>query len=154
MAPEMIDKARENVEKNEESNVEFRFGELEHLPVADESVDVIVSNCVVNLSPEKRRVFTEAFRVLRPGGRLAISDVVVTAELPPEVRSDPSAVAACVGGASTITTLESILDEVGFENVSIDSKAESEAFIREWDADRALSDYLVSATIEGEKPGE
>lgn len=152
MTPAMVEKARENVETNGATNVEFRLGEIEHLPVADESVDVIVSNCVVNLSPDKPQVFRDAYRVLRPGGRLAISDVVLTTELPADVQTDPTSVAACVGGASSIPALETMLFDAGFTNVSLDPKADSEAFIREWDAERDLSDYVVAATIEGEKP--
>ena len=152
MTPEMIEKARENVTKNDAVNVEFRLGEIEHLPVADASVDVIISNCVVNLSPDKSQVFSEAFRVLRPGGRLAISDVVLTTQLPADVRMDPDSVAACVAGASPIAELESMLDDVGFTEISITPKEESEALIRDWDDERDLSEYLVSASIEGQKP--
>ncbi len=152
MTPEMVEKARDNVETNDASNVEFRLGEIEHLPVADESVDVIISNCVVNLSPDKPQVFREAYRVLRPGGRLAISDVVATTDLPVDLQADPTSVASCVGGASTIDALESMLDDAGFTNVSIEPKDDSEEFIREWDDDYDLGDYLVSARIEGEKP--
>ena len=152
MTPEMIEKARENVAKNDATNVEFRLGEIEHLPVADVSVDVIISNCVVNLSPDKSQVFSEAFRVLRPGGRLAISDVVLTTQLPADVRMDPDSVAACVAGASPIAELESMLDDVGFTEISITPKEESEALIRDWDDERDLSEYLVSASIEGQKP--
>ncbi|WP_435348513.1 arsenite methyltransferase [Haloarchaeobius sp. HRN-SO-5] len=153
MTPEMVTKARENVAKNDASNVEFRLGEIEHLPVADETVDVVISNCVVNLSPEKRQVFAEAFRVLEPGGRLAISDVVQTAPFPDDVRTDPESLAACVSGASTVDRLESMLEDVGFVSVDIAPKDESEEFISEWDDERDLSEYLVSATIEGVKPG-
>ncbi|MFD1562915.1 arsenite methyltransferase [Haloarchaeobius amylolyticus] len=152
MTPEMVEKARENVTKNGATNVEFRLGEIEHLPVADESVDVILSNCVVNLSPDKSQVFSEAFRVLRPGGRLAISDVVQTTQFPEAVQQNPASVAGCVAGASPISELESILDDVGFTAISIDPKEESEAFIRDWDEERDVSDYIVSATIEGKKP--
>jgi arsenite methyltransferase len=152
MTPEMIETARENVETNAASNVEFRLGEIEHLPVADESVDVILSNCVVNLSPDKPQVFREAHRVLRPGGRLAISDVVLTAELPTDLRADPASVAACVGGAASIPALEEMLTDAGFADVSVEPKADSDEFIREWDSERDLSDYIVAATIEGEKP--
>ncbi|WP_135855340.1 arsenite methyltransferase [Halorussus salinus] len=152
MTPEMVSKARENVSKNDASNVEFRLGEISHLPVADETVDVVISNCVVNLAPEKRQVFAEAYRALRPGGRLAISDVVQTAPFPEEVRMDPDSLTACVAGASTVDALEATLDDVGFEAVEIEPKSESTEFIREWDAERDLSEYLVSATIEARKP--
>ncbi|RBI62160.1 arsenite S-adenosylmethyltransferase [halophilic archaeon] len=152
MTPEMVEKARENVDANDATNVEFRLGEIEHLPVADGSVDVILSNCVLNLSPDKPRVFREAYRVLRPGGRLAISDVVLTTELPTDLRSDPASVAACVGGAASIPALEAMLTEAGFTDVSVEPKADSDEFIRDWDSERDLSDYIVAATIEGEKP--
>ena len=152
MTPEMVEKARDNVEANDASNVEFRLGEIEHLPVADGSVDVIISNCVVNLSPDKSRVFREAYRVLQPGGRLAISDVVLTTELPTELEADPASVAACVGGAASISALEEMLSDAGFTDVSVEPKEDSEEFIRDWDEERDLSDYVVSATIEGKKP--
>lgn len=152
MTPAMVEKARANVEKNETSNVEFRLGEIEHLPVPDASIDVIISNCVINLSPDKPRVFEEAFRVLRPGGRLAIADVVRTTQFPTDIRRDPSSVAGCVAGASSIDELESMLEKAGFTEIAIEPKAESEEFIREWDDDRDVSDYIVSATIEGMRP--
>jgi SAM-dependent methyltransferase len=152
MTPAMVERARENVAKNDLSNVEFRLGEIEHLPVADGVVDIVISNCVVNLSPDKPRVFREAYRVLRPGGRLAISDVVETAPMPDDVRADPESVAACVAGASTVSELEAMLDAAGFVDVAIEPKADSEAFIREWDDARDVSEYVVSATIEGRKP--
>ena len=154
MTPEMVERARANVEKNEIENVEFRLGEIENLPVPDEHVDVIISNCVVNLSPAKRRVFEEAFRVLRPGGRLAIADVVMTAEIPPEFRADPESVAACVAGAATIDDLREVVEHAGFESVSIQPKEDSEEFIREWSDEHPLEAYLVSAVIEAEKPHE
>ena len=152
MTPEMVETARENAATNDATNVEFRLGEIEHLPVADETVDVILSNCVVNLSPDKPQVFREAYRVLRPGGRLAVSDVVATAEIPTERRLDPSSVAACVSGAASIPALEAMLTDAEFTDVSIEPKAESDEFIRDWDAERDVSDYLVAATIEGQKP--
>jgi SAM-dependent methyltransferase len=148
----MIEKARENAAQNDASNVAFRLGEIEHLPVADGTVDVIISNCVVNLSPDKPQVFADAYRTLRPGGRLAISDVVLTAELPSDVRRDPESVSACVAGASRIADLESMLQDVGFTDISITPKEDSEEFIREWDDERDLSEYIVSANIEGRKP--
>lgn len=152
MTPEMVEKARENARQNGSGNVEFRLGEIEHLPVSDDSVDVTISNCVVNLSPDKPQVFNEAFRVLRPGGRLAISDVVLTAEVPSEVRADPDSVAACVAGASTIDRLETILTEAGFESVTISPKDDSDEFIRDWDDEYDVSEFLVSAAITARKP--
>ncbi len=152
MTPEMVEKARENVRKNDAENVEFRLGEIEHLPVADASVDVVISNCVINLSPDKPQVFDEAYRVLRPGGRLRVSDVVLTADLPDDVRADPESVAACIAGASTVDSLEETMRRSGFENVAIAPKEDSEEFIREWDDERDLSEYVVAAAIEAEKP--
>ncbi|MFC6731366.1 arsenite methyltransferase [Haladaptatus sp. DYSN1] len=152
MTVEMVEKARANVEKNDATNVEFRLGEIEHLPVADETVDVVISNCVVNLSPDKPQVFREAFRVLKPGGRVAISDVVMTADLPDSVLRDPESVAACVAGASTIDDLESALAAAGFEDIDIAPKDDSGEFIREWDDSLDLSAYIVSADISARKP--
>lgn len=154
MTPEMVERARANVAENDAGNVEFRLGEIEHLPVADGTVDVVISNCVVNLSPDKQQVFDEAFRVLRPGGRLAISDVVLTAQLPEAVYADPESVASCVAGASSVPDLETALSAAGFEQVAIEPKTESERFIREWDDERDVSDYVVSATIEARRPDQ
>ena len=152
MTPEMVEKARENAAENDTDTVEFRLGEIEHLPVADSTVDVVISNCVVNLSPNKPQVFREAFRVLRPGGRLAISDVVMTADLPHDVRADPDSVASCVAGASTIDRLETMLADAGFEAIEITPKDDSEEFIRDWDDEYDVSEFLVSASITGRKP--
>jgi SAM-dependent methyltransferase len=152
MTPEMVEKARENATENDTGHVEFRLGEIEHLPVADETVDVIISNCVVNLSPNKPQVFRESYRVLRPGGRLAISDVVLTADIPGDIQADPDSVASCVAGASRIERLEEMLRAAGFEEVTIEPKDDSERFIREWDEERDLSEFLVSASITGRKP--
>lgn len=152
MTPEMIRKARENAQKGNFANVEFRLGEIEHLPVADASVAVILSNCVINLSPEKLQVFREAFRVLQPGGRLAIADVVATAALPEEIRNDMALRAGCVGGAATIGELEAMLREAGFEQIRIRPRDESRELIRAWAPTARLEDYVVSATIEAVKP--
>ncbi len=111
MTPEMVSKARENAAKAGAANVEFRLGEIEHLPVADASVDVILSNCVINLSPDKPAVYRDAYRVLKPGGRLAISDVVATVELPDEARGDLARHAACVSGAASLAELRRFLCE-------------------------------------------
>lgn len=152
MTPEMITKARANVEKTGFKNVDFRLGELENLPVADGIVDVIISNCVVNLSPEKDKVFNEAFRVLKAGGRLSISDVVATAELPEDIRNNMAFLTGCIAGASSVTTLEAMLQRAGFEKIQIRPKAESRTFIRDWMPGSKIEDYVASATIEAVKP--
>ena len=152
MTAEMVARARENAREAGYANVEFRLGEIEHLPVADASVDVILSNCVINLSPDKLQVFREAFRVLRPGGRLAISDIVATATMPEEVRHDLALYAGCLAGAATVNELETMLREAGFDQIRIQPKEESRRFIREWAPGRGLEDYVVSASIEAVKP--
>lgn len=152
MTPEMISKARRNAEKAGAGNVDFRQGELENLPVADGIVDVIISNCVINLSPDKEKVFSEAFRVLKSGGRLAISDVVATAELPDDIKNDMAFLTGCIAGASSIQALASMLHQTGFENIRIEPKAESKAFIRDWMPGSRIEDSVVSATIEAQKP--
>ena len=151
MTDEMLAQARENARKNGFANVEFRFGEIEALPVADESVDVIISNCVINLSPEKARVFAEAYRVLKQGGRLAIADIITTATLPDEIRGDWAAYTDCMAGASQIGELEEMLRKAGFEKIKIAPKDTSRSFIREWLPGKRIEDYLVSATIEALK---
>jgi arsenite methyltransferase len=152
MTHEMLRKARENAEKNGFTNVEFRLGEIEALPVADNSVDVIISNCVINLSPEKQRVFNEAFRVLKPGGRLAVADMVATGPLPDDIKADWAAYTGCMSGASQITELERMLQTSGFKDIRIVPKDSSRAFIREWLPSKRIEDYLISATIEAVKP--
>ncbi len=152
MTPDMISKARENARKGSYSNVEFRLGEIEHLPVADGSVDVIMSNCVINLSTDKPSVFREAYRVLKFGGRLAVSDVVATAKLPKDIMNDLALYSACVAGAVFVTDLESMLVDIGFVDVQIAPKVESREFIREWAPGRNIEEYIQSASIEARKP--
>jgi SAM-dependent methyltransferase len=152
MTPEMITKARENVEKMGASNVEFRLGEIEHLPVADNSVDIIMSNCVINLSPDKLSVYRDAFRVLKPGGRLAISDIVATAPLPDEIRKNLALLTACIGGAATIEDTEEMLRNAGFQDIKISLNKRSGDFFREWIPGKRVEDYVVSAYIEAMKP--
>ena len=122
MTAEMIAKARGNIAKTDLRNVEFRLGEIEHLPVADQSVDVIMSNCVINLSTDKPAVFREAYRVLTPGGRLAISDIVALREIPSAVRNDLEVYAGCVSGAALVAEVEGMLRDAGFEHVRVDLK--------------------------------
>jgi arsenite methyltransferase len=151
MTPDMVSKARQNAAKTGVSNVEFRLGEIEHLPVADASVDVIISNCVINLSPEKMNVFREAWRVLKAGGRLAIMDVMTLQTLPDEIKKDLSLISGCVGGAEKIEDIEKMLHQAGFRNIKIHPKKESRDLIREWFPGRNWEDYITSATIEAEK---
>jgi SAM-dependent methyltransferase len=152
MTPEMVAKARKNAEKMGTRNVEFRLGEIEHLPVADNSADVIMSNCVINLSPDKPSVFRDAFRILKSGGRLAVSDIVATAPVPEEVRKNLELVSACVGGAAMIDDIEKMLKEAGFQDIKIKPKDESREIIRDWVPGKNAGDYVVSAYIEAVKP--
>jgi arsenite methyltransferase len=119
MTPEMLDKARENAEKGGFENVEFRLGEIEHLPVADSSVDVIISNCVINLVPDKRAVFSDAFRVLKPGGRLMVSDIVLLRDLPDVIKSSVSAYVGCLAGAVMKDEYIGAIESAGFSDVEI-----------------------------------
>lgn len=153
MTPSMISKARNNAVIGKYNHVEFRLGEIEHMPVANETVDVIISNCVINLSPDKPQVFSEAFRVLKPGGRLAISDVVAGTELPDEIRNDLALYSGCMAGASQVSELHDILKNSGFEQIRIVPKDESKEFIKDWAPGRGVEEYVLSATIEAIKPG-
>lgn len=153
MTPDMVSKARANAVKGQYGNVEFRFGEIEHLPIADGVADVVISNCVINLSPNKPQVFRDAFRVLKPGGRLAISDVVATVELPEEMRNDAGLIAGCMGNASLIEDLEEMMRDAGFEQIRIQPKGESKEFIKDWAPGQNVTDFVVSATIEAVKQG-
>jgi SAM-dependent methyltransferase len=154
MTPDMISKARTNAAKIGADNVDFRLGEIEHLPVADDTADIIMSNCVINLSPDKPSVFREAYRILKPGGRLAISDIVALAPLPDEIRQNLALVSACVGGAATIDDTRAMLTQAGFENIKITPKDESRQLISEWTSgdSKNAGDYVVSAYIEATKP--
>jgi len=152
MTHEMLAKARENAAKIGAGNVEFRLGELEHLPVADNTADVILSNCVINLVPDKAQVFRETFRTLKPGGRLAISDVVNTAPLSPELLADPTLICGCVAGAAPAHRIEAWLADAGFVDVRVTVKPESRALIATWAPGRGVEDCVASAIIEGRKP--
>jgi len=132
VSPEMLRKARGNVGKRK--NVEFRLGEIEHLPVADNSVDVIMSNCVINLSPDKPAVFREAFRVLKAGGRLVVSDIVLERALPPRLKTDAGLYAACISGALLRSAYLSAVRDAGFQKLEI------------------LSDRVYKASSVGEDP--
>lgn len=154
MTASMVEKARANAAKIGATNIDFRLGEIEHLPVADATVDVIISNCVINLSTDKPQVFAEALRALKPGGRLAISDVVATADFPQEMLDDAELYSCCVSGASTIDVLESMLAEAGFVDISIEPKGDSREFIREWAPEHDVDAFIRSAAIEAKKPNK
>ena len=151
MTPTMISKARDNANKANFENVEFRLGEIEYLPIADNTVDVIISNCVINLSPNKAQVFNDAYRVLKSGGRLAVSDVVASVEMPEEMKNDLELYAGCMAGASLIDDLEKHMIDAGFQEVKITPKDESKDFIKDWAPDTNVTDYVLSAHIEAVK---
>jgi arsenite methyltransferase len=149
MTPEMIGRARENARKVSATNVEFRLGEIEHLPVADGTVDAIMSNCVINLSPEKEAVFAEAHRVLRPGGRLAISDVVAIAPIPSELQTQAAALAGCIAGAAPLEDVKAMLARVGFVDIRVTVAPRSAEIVDSWLA--GASSFIASATIEARR---
>ena len=152
MTPEMISRARRNAEKGNYGNVDFRLGEIENLPVGDGQADVIMSNCVINLSPDKQRVFDEAFRVLKAGGRLAISDVVALAEMSEAVRQDYDLDSGCISGAAPIEELRQMLKRSGFDDIRVEIKADSGEMIDSWTPGFAASQYIASALIQAKKP--
>jgi len=152
MTPDMIERARGIAAKEGIGNVDFRLGEIEHQPVGDGTADVIMSNCVINLAADKAAVYRDAFRVLRSGGRLAISDVVALAPLPEDIKSDLRALAGCVAGALLVNDLETILEEVGFTEVAVEVDYASKDSIQEWFPGRRLEEYVSSATIRALKP--
>ncbi|BET66928.1 arsenite methyltransferase [Opitutales bacterium ASA1] len=152
MTPAMISKARRNAARSGHANVEFRLGEIEALPIADGTADLIISNCVINLSPDKPRVFREAFRALKPGGRLSISDVVARAPIPASMREDFEQVTRCIAGAETIDDIRTWLAEAGFVDVRIAPREDSRKVIDTWMDGMRLGDIIVSALIEARKP--
>jgi SAM-dependent methyltransferase len=153
MTPEMISKARKNAEKTGAGNVEFRLGEIENLPAGDNSADIIMSNCVMNLSPDKLRAYREAYRVLKPGGRLAISDILATAPLPEEIKKDLELLSACIGGAETIADTKQMLSKAGFKDITIKPNNIGREFVQQLDpaVSKHAEKYVVSATIEAVK---
>lgn len=152
MTPEMLAKARGNARKGGYANVEFRLGEIEHLPVADNSVDVVISNCVVNLSPDKRAVWAEAFRALKPGGRIAISDMVATGDLAESVLKDLALLSCCVAGAAKAADHEAMLRAAGFTDVRVEVDEAKRDLARKWITGVDASAYVVPASISAIKP--
>jgi len=151
MTPEMISKARLNAEKSGYKNVEFRLGEIENLPVADNFADVVMSNCVINLSPDKQRVFDESYRILKKGGRIIIMDVVSIKEIPQSLKQNNDVYCGCFGNAATKEEIEKMLIIAGFSNVNIELKLESKEFIKNWSSEIKADLYICSALITGKK---
>lgn len=151
MTPEMVAEARRNAGTAGFANVEFRLGEIENLPVADGLADVVISNCVINLSPEKHRVFHETFRVLKPGGRLVVSDMVRIGDFPEGVERDMAMYTSCIAGATTVPDIEYMLKAAGFQSIRITTSQDSKTSLREWVPGSSIEEYIASATIEAEK---
>jgi SAM-dependent methyltransferase len=159
MTPEMLDRARSNARRLGLENVQFRLGEIEHLPAGDGTVDVVLSNCVINLSPDKHQVFREAYRVLKPGGRLAVSDIVTRAPLPPEIHQDSDAWAACIAGAWTDQDYVAAVEAAGFVETNLEAKTTDgePAFLDPAELDLAVSGgelerLIYSARVTAVKP--
>jgi len=153
MTAEMVAKARANAKKGGYANVEFRLGEIEALPVADATIDVILSNCVINLCPDKRPVYREAFRVLKPGGRIAVSDVVARTKLSAEVKNDLALHSGCLAGATLESELKTILKEAGFTDIVIRPKNNSAEVISSWETKRGFESQVYAAEVTAQKPG-
>lgn len=152
MTPAMLERARANAARLGLTQVEFREGKIEALPVEDATVDVILSNCVINLSPDKPAVFREALRVLKPGGRLAIADVVALRALPESFRQDAALIAGCIGGAATVDETTAMLRDAGFVDIVVQVKPESREVIATWAPGSGAEDMVASATIEARRP--
>ena len=152
MTPDMLMLARQNAQKAGYANVSFRLGEIEHLPVADNSVDVIISNCVINLALDKEQVFRDAYRVLKPGGRLSISDIVATAELPEKIKNDLALLAGCISGAEYVENIRTMLQQAGFQEISLTPKDNSREILNSWVPDIQAEYYVASYIIEAIKP--
>jgi SAM-dependent methyltransferase len=152
MTPEMVARATANAAKGGWAQVEFRLGDIEHVPADSGTFDVIMSNCVINLAPDKAAVFREAYRVLAPGGRLAISDVVAIGDLPAALAADPAAYTGCVAGAAPVADLERLMAEAGFSDVRITLRDEARAALEAVHAGQASAPIVSSALIEAVKP--
>jgi SAM-dependent methyltransferase len=150
MTPDMLDRARDNAEREGYANVEFRLGEIENLPVADSSVDLVISNCVINLSTRKERVFAEAFRTLKPGGRLMVSDIVLERELPSEIRVSLSAYTCCVAGAILKSDYLALVSDAGFADIEVHEQSVFEAVSAEREAGSILSMSVSARKPESE----
>lgn len=163
MTPAMVERARENAKKGNFTNVEFRLGEIENLPVADNSVDVVISNCVINLSPNKEKVFQEIHRVLKPGGRIAISDMALLKELPEKIKRSMEAYTGCIAGAILVDEYRRLVEVSGMGNIKVTVSGASSCFspdttdpiardvLDHLEKGESLEDYAVSVYVEGTK---
>lgn len=151
MTPEMLSEARNNAITNGYKNIDFRLGEIENLPVANDIVDIIISNCVINLSPNKQRVYDEAYRVLKTGGRLSISDIVLMKDLTQEMKQDEKLYCGWVTGASSVEELEVYLKRSGFKNIKIDVKPVSKEYEEKWGHNLNVGEYIMSASVTANK---
>lgn len=151
MTPEMLNKSRILAKKHRYMNVDFRLGEIENLPVADNTADVIISNCVINLSPKKQRVYNEAYRVLKKGGRVAISDIVLIKELTEEMKQDEKLYCGWVTGASSVEELKIYLERAGFSDINIETKEVSKEYAEKWAHNLRVGEYIMSASIKAIK---
>ncbi len=167
MTPEMLAKARKNIDFYQQNtgldNVEFRLGEIEHLPVADNCIDVVLSNCVINLSPDKPQVWREVFRVLKPGGKVSVSDLALLQPLPEDIREMAAALVGCVAGAALVEDTRAMLEAAGFEAIVLTPKPDYVRSMQNWNdplyrqiaealpKSEQLADYIVSLSIEATK---
>lgn len=163
MTPEMVEKAQKNVRNAKITNVEFRLGEIENLPIGDNSIDVVISNCVINLSPDKLKVFSEIYRVLKPGGRIAITDIALLKRLPEKIEKSIEAYIGCVAGALLIEEYQRTVEASGLKNTRVEVKGTSSCIasdtkdplgrviLEELKEDENLDDYIVSVAVEGYK---
>lgn len=151
MTPEMISKSRVIARKNSYKNVDFRLGEIENLPVADSTANVVISNCVINLSPNKQRVYNEIYRVLKKGGRIAISDIVLMKALTEEMKQDEKLYCGWVTGASSGEELREYLEKAGFSEISIETHEVSKEYAEKWGHNLKVGEYIMSASIKGRK---
>lgn len=151
MTSEMITSARRSCKRHQYKNVDFRLGEIENLPVADNTADVIISNCVINLSPNKQRVYNEAYRVLKKGGRVAISDIVLMKELTSEMKQDEKLYCGWVTGASSVEELKGYLEKAGFNDININTKKVSKEYAEKWGHNLKVGEYIMAAEVSAMK---
>ncbi len=149
MTPEMIKLSRQNAEKSGYKNIDFRLGEIEHIPVADKSVDAVISNCVINLSLDKQQVFNDIYRVLKSGGRISISDIVATAELPEHIKNNLASISGCIAGAEHAENIKIMLQNAGFKNIQLIPKDSSKDIIKSWVP--GMEEFVASFIIEAQK---